>query len=138
MSTKQGMTLYSDFARTVRSAMRNQGLKRLIVCSSGGVEEDDKAPWVYTTLIRRVVMNMYMDMMKMETILEESPDIDWTSVRLTFLRPNSEEKRVVLANNRVLGGGCYKISNEDAGKFIAEEAHEGKWIRKYPVLGYAL
>ncbi|MEM8799505.1 MAG: NAD(P)H-binding protein, partial [Pseudomonadota bacterium] len=62
-------TLYSDSTRRFRAAMRATGVKRLIVLSSGGVVEDAAAPGFYTKLLRRYLINTYVDMARMETIL---------------------------------------------------------------------
>lgn len=126
--------LYSTAVRALRTAMRATGVKRLIVLSSGGVDEEDAAPWFYNALIRRYLMNTYVDMARMETILEESEDLDWTSVRLTYLVEG--ESKEFLVEDRQLGRGNFKITFRDAGEFVAKEAEEGKWIKKMPVLGY--
>lgn len=36
--------------------MREKGIKRVIVLSSSGVDEDDYMPWIYTSLVRSYVM----------------------------------------------------------------------------------
>ncbi|MGL5818149.1 MAG: NAD(P)-dependent oxidoreductase [Phycicoccus sp.] len=127
-------TLYSDSTRALRAAMRETGTRRIFVLSSGGTVQDDKAPWFYTTLLRRYLVNNYLDAARMETVLEESPDIEWTIVRLTYLvKGDSKELRV--REGRV-GGGNFKIHAVDVGRFVAEEIHRREWLRMHPVLGY--
>jgi putative NADH-flavin reductase len=127
-------TLYSDSTRALRAAMREAGTSRIFVLSSGGTVQDDAAPWFYTKLLRRYLINNYLDAARMETILEESSDIEWTVVRLTYLvKGDSKELRV--RDGRV-GGGNFKIHAVDVGKFIADEITNREWISKHPVLGY--
>ena len=71
-------------------------------------------------------MNSYIDMARMETVLEESDDLDWTSVRLTYLLEGKSNPDWVLAD-RGYGPGSKRTS----GKIhFVEEAEENKWIKK--------
>jgi putative NADH-flavin reductase len=133
-------TLYSDATRAIRKAMRDCGIQRLIVLSSSGVDEEyQHLPWVYSNIIRRYIMNTYIDMARMETILEESQDLDWTSVRLTYLLEGKSQPDLVVSDcgfsdrKRVSG----KIQFVDVGKFVAKEVEENKWTKKMPAICYA-
>lgn len=127
-------TLYSDSSRAFRAAMRAAGVKRILVLSSGGVVEDGAAPGFYTKLLRRYLINTYTDMARMETILEESSDLEWTSVRLTYLRKGPSKP--FLVEEGKLGRGSFQIHITDAARFIVEELTERNWINAHPVLGY--
>lgn len=127
-------TLYSDATRNIRAAMRSAGVKRIIVLSSGGVVDNAKAPGFYTKIIRRLLINTYTDMARMETILEESPDLEWTSVRLTFLRKGPSKP--FLAQEGTLDRGNFQIHFTDAARFIVDELSAREWINAHPVLGY--
>ena len=127
-------TLYSDATRTIRTAMRAAGVKRIMVLSSGGTVDNDKAPGFYTKLLRRLLINTYTDMARMETILEESQDLEWTSVRLTYLRKGPSKP--FLAQEGKLDRGNFQIHFTDAARFIVGELTERKWINAHPVLGY--
>jgi len=127
-------TLYSDSARMFRAAMRKVGVKRLIVLSSGGVVEDKAAPGFYTKLLRRYLLNTYVDMARMETILEESDDLEWTSVRLTYLRKG--KSKPFLVEEGILGRGNFQIHFVDAARFVVDELTHRQWIDAHPVLGY--
>ncbi|MBC7897312.1 MAG: NAD(P)H-binding protein, partial [Cytophagaceae bacterium] len=63
-------TLYSDSTRALRAAMRETGTRRIFVLSSGGTVQDDAAPWFYTKLLRRYLINNYLDAARMETIFK--------------------------------------------------------------------
>jgi hypothetical protein len=114
--------------------MRAKGVKRIIVLSSGGTVEDAKAPWFYTKLLRRYLLNTYTDMARMETVLEESDDLEWTSVRLTYLR-KGPSKPFIVEEGRI-GRGNFQIHFVDAARFIVEELEDRQWINRHPVLGY--
>mmetsp|Transcript_39235 Transcript_39235/g.95964 ORF Transcript_39235/g.95964 Transcript_39235/m.95964 type:complete len:210 (+) Transcript_39235:41-670(+) len=132
-ASAQPTTLYSDSIRTIRGAMREQGVRRITVLSSGGTVQDPAAPWFYTKLIRRYLINTYLDMARMETILEES-DLEWTAIRLTFLKKGKSMK--VIAREGRLGGGRFEIHYQDAAAFIVKDLKNKSWINKHPVLGY--
>lgn len=127
-------TLYSDATRSIRAAMRATGVKRIMVLSSGGTVDNDKAPGFYTKLLRRLLINTYTDMARMETILEESPDLEWTSVRLTYLREGPSKP--FLAEEGKLSKGNFQIHFTDAARFIIEELGAREWVNAHPVLGY--
>lgn len=131
----QETSLYSDSVRTIVQGMKEKDLSRLLVISSGGAEPNEEAPWYYSYLLRRYFMNSYMDMVKMETVLEEATDeIDWTIVRPTYLQDG--ESKPYLAENRKLKKGEFKINRIDVADFMVNELLENEWIHKYPVLGY--
>lgn len=133
-SARQRTTLYSDSMKQIRQAMRRVGIKRVIALSSSGVDEEDNAPSFYNLIIRRYIMNTYIDMARMETILAESEDLEWTSVRLSYL-VNCGSKQYAV-RDRELGEGTFKIGYRDAADFVATEVEQGQWIRKLPALAY--
>jgi putative NADH-flavin reductase len=133
-ASAQPTTLYSDSIRAYRAAMREAGIRRIMVLSSGGTVQDDAAPWFYTKLIRRYLLNTYLDMARMETILEESQDLEWTVVRLTYLL-KGPSKPVIAAEGRI-GRGNFKIHFVDAAQFIAKDITKRDWINKHVVIGY--
>ncbi|KAI0561414.1 glycerol-3-phosphate dehydrogenase [Gracilaria domingensis] len=133
-SARKRTSLYSDAVRAVRGAMRQLGMKRIIVLSSSGVDEEDKAPAFYNSIIRRYLMNTYIDMARMETILSESDDLEWTSVRLSYLVDC--ERKPYIVRDKMLNEGNFKIGFKDAADFVANEVVEDRWVRKMPALAY--
>lgn len=131
----ESTSLYSSSVKTLLKAMELENINRLIVISSAGVDYDPKAPWFYRIIVRRWIMNTYMDMMKMETILEEaSKEIRWTIVRPNFLQ-NGDSKDYLIKNKKVEGGN-YKINRVDVADFILRESKENEWIHRHPALSY--
>lgn len=128
-------SIYSTSVRALREAMRTCGITRLVVLSCDGVEEDFEGPRFLSNLRRRIGMNRYLDIVRMETVLEETTDLDWTVVRLTSLV--DVKSRPYLVHNRVLDKGSFKISYVDAADFVCNELEQNKWVKMFPVLGYA-
>lgn len=132
-ASKKFTDLYSSSTRAYLQAMAAATVRRIITLSSGGTVEDAAAPWFYTRLLRRYLLNTYVDMARMETMLECS-DTEWTAVRLTYLKKGPSKPFLVREGR--LGGGSFQIHYVDAGKFVADEITERRWVRKFPVLGY--
>ena len=128
-------TLYSDSIRTLVGAMQEAEVDRLLVVSSAGIEHDKEAPWYYRYFFRPFLMNSYMDMMKMETVLEETDEsLRWTIVRPTYLL--NGKSKPYLINNHKMEEGNFKIHRIDVADFIVKESQQDEWVREYPVLGY--
>jgi biliverdin reductase / flavin reductase len=77
-------TIFSDGLRNIVAGMQAHGIKRLVVISSVGVEDDPTEGFVYRYVIKRLLKNMYDDMILMEEIVKAS-DRDWTLVRPALL-----------------------------------------------------
>ncbi len=133
-ASAQPTTLYSDSVRALIQAMKQLQIKRLLVLSSGGTDFDEKSPWFYRALLRPYLINNYLDMIKMETILEESRDLEWTVVRPTYLLDGPPRRYLV--KDRRMGGGSFKIHRVDVADFVVREIEEKAWVRGYPTLGY--
>ncbi|MEZ4236447.1 MAG: NAD(P)H-binding protein, partial [Myxococcota bacterium] len=80
------ITLYSAGGRNLVAAMAAQGLKRVVVVTSGGVEAKDPAfGWFYERVMRPVLLaRAYADMRRLEAVMQGS-GLDWTVVRPTQL-----------------------------------------------------
>jgi putative NADH-flavin reductase len=129
-------TVYSAPAILILDAMRKHGVKRGIFVTSVGTEYTDEFPWFYKNILRPYIMNSYMDMMKLETIIERTVyPIDWTIVRPTELI-DSKKSKTFHVTNRKTNGGNYKISRRDLAKFIIHELENDLWIHKYPAMCY--
>lgn len=78
-------TLYSQGIANTVAAMRERGVRRLVVVSSGGVEPQESDPWFFTYLLKPLFLKgMYADMRLMEAAVRES-GLDWTIVRPPYL-----------------------------------------------------
>jgi putative NADH-flavin reductase len=129
--------VYSDSIMLILDAMKVNGIRRGLFFTSSGVDHDDNAGWFYNNIIKPIfLMNTYMDMMKMETIIEiEGKSLDWTLVRPSYLT-DSDQSSVFTASERLIKQGTYKISRLDVAKFIIHEIENNLWIHGYPALSY--
>jgi putative NADH-flavin reductase len=128
--------LYSTSARNILAAMKKQSIKRVLLTSSAGCEYDENFSWIYRAIVRRLIMNTYMDMARLETIVEESyTDMDWTILRPSYLI-NAEKNKKFFARERQLRHGSYQITRKDFAKFCVHEAENGLWIKGHPAVGY--
>lgn len=127
-------TLYSDAARALVRAMPAEGVSRLLVLSSGGTESDPRAPWYYRALIRPYLIENYLDMARMETVLEESRGLEWACVRPTSLVDGP--RRPFLVRDRRVGEGRFRIHRVDVARFVVGELTARQWIGRHPALGY--
>ncbi|KAG7348619.1 flavin reductase [Nitzschia inconspicua] len=131
----QPTTLYSQGTRTIRRAMRQLGIQRLIVLSSGGVEYDPNYKWIFLVCLRRYLINTYLDMALMDGALEEVTDLEWTSVRLPYICEGPSKPYIV--KDRHHGPDVeIKLHFCDVGDMVAKEIDERKWIRKFAAPGY--
>lgn len=74
--------LFSVTTENLLAAMRANSLDRLIAVSSSGVEPQENDNWFYVHILKRFFLaNMYVDMRRMEVMIENS------NTRYTIVRP---------------------------------------------------
>lgn len=132
-------TLYSSSAKGIIEAMKKLNIKKCMFITSVGVEYDDYAPCYYRNIIRPLfLMNSYMDMMKLETIVELlGSDLDWTLVRAPYLIDNDRARKFFVKDRKVNESAGFKISRSDLARFMIHEVENNLWIQKYPIPTYA-
>ncbi|KAJ8901226.1 hypothetical protein NDN08_007075 [Rhodosorus marinus] len=135
VAARKYTTVYSDGVRSARRAMEAQGIKRLLVLSAAGVDYDKNAPWMYNRLLRLYLINSLIDIGRMETILAEDNNLEWTVVRLPALG-KGRSKPYKTADLYHPKGSKYEIHHVDVGKFIGDEIANPQYIRKFPAPSY--
>ena len=84
--SKNPITVYSVSARAIVAAMREQGVRRLVVTSSSATQPwpDPSWSWLERNLAHRILdklgATLYADMRRMEAIVQAS-GLDWTIMR---------------------------------------------------------
>jgi putative NADH-flavin reductase len=130
-------TIYSDTAKGFITAMRKTGVKRLVYCTSGGVEDHDpNAAWFYEHIIKPVLLQKGYDDMKIaEAAIWGAIDIDWVVVRPTRLTdgPKTGSFRV---SPRFAPEKGTDISRADLASFMLDRVSGDQWVRKTPTLAY--
>jgi putative NADH-flavin reductase len=129
--------IYSNGGRNILNAMRVNGIKKLITISSGLIDVSDPSTdnFFLNRIIRPNYNKPYYDMIRWETILDDTKDIDWVCVRPTKLinKPATHNYRVQL--NHCPPNG-WKISRADIADFILNQITSDEYIHKKPVLAY--
>jgi len=136
-TSRKPTTVYSAGGQHILSVMRNTGKKRLITVTAGACDPADPATnsFLVKYIVRPLFKNIYSDMRKWETILENSPDIEWTVIRPARLT-NGPAK----GSYRVQAGyspkGGSKISRSDLAKFIVEQIGSANYIHQKVIIAY--
>lgn len=125
-------TFYSETAKCLVKAMRKEGMKRLVAITSSGVEENPGASLPFKLFVRKLLMPTYLDMKKMEDIIEAENGLQYTFVRPSYL--TSGKSKPYRVNDRTSPSRGSMISRRDVAKFMVGEAKEGKWIGRHPAL----
>ncbi|MFE8603587.1 NAD(P)-dependent oxidoreductase [Archangium violaceum] len=119
--TRQPVRLYSEGTRNIMAAMKQTGVERLIVISSGGTAPGvvPESSFFFERILKPLFRGFYDDMRKMEVLVQES------GLRWTVLRP--PELRNVPARGQVREGvGKYvlprglSISRADLARFTLD------------------
>lgn len=129
--------VYSQGGRNILTAMRHNGIKRLITVTSGLIDMSDPSTdnFFLNRIIRPNFNKVYYDQTRWETILDDTQDILWTCVRPTYLTDKAfTEKYRVQANHCPKGGR--KISRADLAHFIVKQIDSDEFIHGKPVISY--
>lgn len=134
-------TFYSDSMKAIVTAMKKSGVKRLLVISSWGT--DNNAPFLLKICKVLFLKKVLGDMGVMERyIVQECQgegSINYTVVKPPMLGKNDVTKKVIKAEEgqRIKRGGYSTIHRGDVARFFLmclEENHD--WDRKLVAIGY--
>ncbi|KAF8069585.1 hypothetical protein HT031_001702 [Scenedesmus sp. PABB004] len=120
----QRTTVYSVGGRHMLDAMRAAGVKRLIAVTSQGCVHDPSAPWLYSYLIKPLLMrDMYADMRRLEAAIAGSAP---GTLSATVLRPTKLESAPLPGRALHVGegllprGACFCVDRADlAAQIVA-------------------
>lgn len=136
-----GLTnLYSSAVHTLLAHPKL--FDRIIVTSAAALVRGG----LWSELMRRVNVHTFIDLARMETILEENakkngkqPSFTFTVVRLpmcsheppsAFHVFNSTDKTYAKKDKK------FRIGTQDVGLFVAREIHKPQWLNAYPTPSY--
>lgn len=129
--------IYSNGGKNILNAMRVNGIKKLLTITSGVIDVSD--PGTDTFFLNRIIRpnfnKPYYDMIRWETILDDTKDIDWVCVRPTKLidKPATHNYRVQVNHCPSKG---WKISRADMAEFMVKQITSDEYNNKKPVLAY--
>ena len=81
VGTGLGITqFYSESTQKLVAAVQQARIKRLMIVSSVGTDPTNHEPRWYLWLVRRLLINHYVDMARMEQLVMDTNGLDWTIV----------------------------------------------------------
>ncbi|MBX2925725.1 MAG: NAD(P)H-binding protein [Chitinophagaceae bacterium] len=129
--------IYSQGGKNILSAMRINGIRKLITITSGLIDMSDPSTdnFFMNRIIRPNYNKVYYDQTRWETILDNTTDIDWVCVRPTNLlnKPFTGKYRINL--NHCPKGG-WKIGRADLADFIIKQIDSNEFVHQKPVIAY--
>ena len=124
--------LYSHGTRRIIAAMRDTGVKRLVVVSAAFVDRTASIPeWFRAASLP--LANVFEDMRRMERVLNGSVDIVWTAARPGWLldEPHSGDFEVA---ERDLPPDCLRTRRADLAQFLIDCVTQDEWVRRTPFI----
>ena len=125
----------SQGTTTIIKAMKQHGVKRLIISAGAGVGDPGDAPKLFNKLIgmalKATARNVYEDMLKTVALARES-GLEWTVVRVPRLTdaPPTGHVRVGMVGK---GTGA-NLSRADMAEFMLKQVDDLQHLRKAPVI----
>ena len=125
----------SQGTTTIIKAMKQRGVKRLIISAGAGVGDPGDAPKLFNKLIsvalKATARNVYEDMLKTVALARES-GLEWTVVRVPRLTdaPPTGHVRVGMVGK---GTGA-NLSRADMAEFMLKQVDNLQHLRKAPVI----
>lgn len=129
--------IYSQGGRNILSAMRANGIKKLITITAGLVDLSDPSTdnFFLNRILRPSLNKVYYDQTRWETILDDTEDIDWICVRPTYLTNKASTGKYRVKRNHCPKGGR-KISRADLADFIIKQMESNEFVHQKPVIAY--
>ena len=125
----------SQGTTTIIKAMKQHGVKRLVISAGAGVGDPGDAPKLFNKLInvalKVTARNVYEDMLKTVALVRES-GLDWTVVRVPRLTdtPKTGNVRVGMVGQ---GTGA-NLSRADMAEFMLKQVDDLRHLRQAPVI----
>jgi putative NADH-flavin reductase len=126
---------YSESAKQLVAAAQQAQVKRLMIVSSVGTDPTDHEPWWYLWLVRRLLINFYVDMARMEQFVMDTATLDWIIVRPSYLT-NGEQTGVYRVTPRHCPRGGIRISRADLADFMLKQLEQDTYVGQTPALAY--
>ena len=127
-------TVYSRTAAAVVRALAQTGVRRLIFCTSAGVEPHDPGePLPYRLILKPLFLQRaYDDMITAETTIGSS-NLDWTLVRPSRLVDRPVTGRYTVSPRMRTPGGK-GIARADVATFMLDQVTDTAWVHATPTL----
>lgn len=131
-------TIFSEGGNNILAAMRQANVSKLITITSGGIKVDD--PVIQNSFFYKYIglwwlRNIYKDMKRWESILDQTIDIQWICIRPTYL-VDKADKPTYRVQEKFAPEKGWRISRVDLADFIIKQLTETRFVHKKPVLAY--
>lgn len=130
---------YSDTAKLLVAAAQQARVKRLMLVSSVGADPSEHEPWWYLWFVRRLLINYYVDMARMEQFVmdtvTETGELEWIVVRPSYLT-NGQKTGVYRVTPRYAPKGGVRISRADLADFMLKQLEGNTYVRQTPAVAY--
>lgn len=126
---------YSDTAKQLVAAAQQARVKRLVFVSSVGADPADHEPWWYLWFVRRLLINYYVDMARMEQYVMGTAGLEWIIVRPSYLT-NGQKTGVYRVTPRYAPKGGVRISRADLADFMLKQLDQDTYVRQTPAVAY--
>lgn len=136
-TSRKPTDIYSKGGQQVITAMQKANIKRLITLTAGAFDPTDPATrnFIVRYIVQPLFKNIYSDMQKWETILENSKDIDWTIIRPSRLLNGKEKGKYRVQQNHCPKGGS-KINRSDLADFVVKQISSDEYIHQKVAIAY--
>jgi putative NADH-flavin reductase len=119
----------------ILAAMKQTGVRRLIMSAGAGVRDPQDKPGaidsVFGALLKVTARNVYEDMVQAVAKVRAS-DLDWTVVRVPMLTDDPAKGKLKIG---YLGSGVSpRISRADMAEFILKQAGDRAYLHQAPVI----
>jgi putative NADH-flavin reductase len=136
-TSRKPTEIYSKGGQQIISAMQKTNIKRLITLTAGAFDPTDPAThsWIIKYIVQPLFKNIYSDMQKWETILENNKEINWTIVRPSRLLNGKEKGKYREQLDHCPKKGS-KINRSDLANFIVKQINSDKYIHEKVAIAY--
>lgn len=134
-ASRKPTDIYSKGGQQVSTAMQKANIKRLITLTTGAFDPTDPATrnFIVRYIVQSLFKNIYSDIQKWETILENSKDIDWTIIRPSRLLNGKEKGKYRVQQNYCPKGGS-KINRSDLADIVVKQISSNEYIHQKVVI----
>ncbi|RFZ83455.1 NAD-dependent epimerase/dehydratase family protein [Mucilaginibacter terrenus] len=127
--------IYSKSASVIVKAMEGQKIKKLIFCTSAGVENDPTEIWFYKHFLKPFLLKKSYDDMAIAESTIKASSLDWVLVRPSRLIDGVLTKKFRVSKRFRPEGGS-KIARADLAFFLLDNIGNNKWVHQTPTLTY--
>jgi putative NADH-flavin reductase len=123
--------LFSRGMRNIVAAMRNAGVRRLVVESAYGVERDDLA-WGHRLIMSTFLRGIYADKARENEVIRAS-QLDWTIVQPSALTNGVGNGRYSVWTDKRLSLSA-TIPRADVARFMLQAASSPEYIGQFVII----